>query len=139
MDQQATFDKVVTALFKQGKAGTGGRPFVAESADICAFIAYSSTNIFCQYLNEDGSRCAVGCLIPDGHPGLRFSGSVMMLLGTYPDLQSLLDANTEEDQLFLISLQSLHDNNLAVVSINDWPRLFQGWATRRGLVYNGPP
>lgn len=40
----------------------------------------------CQYLTEDGRKCAIGMFIPDGHPAQHKITDVISLLNEYPDL-----------------------------------------------------
>lgn len=45
----------------------------------------------CLYEDNKGNRCAIGCFIPDGHPGLQARESdVVALLIRFPDLQDYL-------------------------------------------------
>lgn len=54
MTNQAIFDKVVTHLRKQGrKAQRMAKPFGMQPV------------MACSYRDDDGLKCAVGCLIPD--------------------------------------------------------------------------
>jgi hypothetical protein len=40
----------------------------------------------CQYLTDDGLRCAIGCHIPDGHPAQKEDMTFDTLSRKYPDL-----------------------------------------------------
>jgi hypothetical protein len=62
----------------------------------------------CVYLADDGKRCAIGCLLPDG-PWLDERGNVAWLLKKHPTLNNLF-AFRDED--FLLTMQSLHDRYL---------------------------
>lgn len=44
----------------------------------------------CVYLNAEGNRCAIGCFLPAGHPGLLHKESVVLLLRDFPDLGALM-------------------------------------------------
>ena len=68
----------------------------------------------CLYLDPDtGRKCAIGCLIPDGHPGQGFLGDVLSLMDEYPDLADLwgVSFDDDEDGQFLYQLQRVHDGN----------------------------
>jgi hypothetical protein len=41
----------------------------------------------CSYQTPYGNRCAIGCFIPDGHPGLKSGSLVNDLLEVYPELK----------------------------------------------------
>lgn len=73
---QQTFDKVVTHLRRQGGRAMGRTT--------------SAGNALCAYRAPDGSRCAVGALLPVGHPGESFEGSVKVLLARFPDLADVI-------------------------------------------------
>lgn len=62
----------------------------------------------CMYLTPDGNKCAVGLLIPDGHPAQHALDSVIHLAKRYPDLFPDRSYNT---LLVLSDLQDyLHDS-----------------------------
>lgn len=42
-----------------------------------------------KYLCSDGKRCAIGCLMPDGHPALKANVNVKTVLERNPDLANL--------------------------------------------------
>jgi len=63
----------------------------------------------CVYLDPDGRKCAIGALIPDGHPAQQVRMSVTTLLEQYSDLEQLWQVETEEDKNFLCTLQRVHD------------------------------
>lgn len=48
--------------------------------------AYDTQEETCQYLTEDGNKCAVGLCIPDGHQAQKLLGDFQELVGTYPEL-----------------------------------------------------
>lgn len=66
----------------------------------------------CKYLTEDGLKCAVGCLIPDGHPGQRSSLDSNGLLSYFPNLEPFI-LPQDMDRLtafrFISYLQDIHD------------------------------
>lgn len=59
----------------------------------------------CEYLAEDGNRCAVGVFIPDKHKGQTYFGFVHDLLQTFPDLKEVVPL----DLAALQTLQTIHD------------------------------
>jgi hypothetical protein len=61
----------------------------------------------CAYLAPDGSKCAVGCHIPDGHPAQHFKRGVSQLAIVWPDLAGVAwpTGNLNLAQ----TLQNVHD------------------------------
>ena len=117
MNRQEIFNKVARALKKQGSQ------------------AYENG---CVYLTQDGRRCAVGHLIPDGHPGLQVEGSLNGLLDLYPDLREILEISPEldsegySDLAFLSSLQEAHDDSSGTF-LEEWVPRMRGIAERYDL------
>ena len=64
----------------------------------------------CEYISSDGLKCAIGCLIPDGHPALKSRDGVTNLMKEFPDLKSLWGVTKDGDINFLSSLQRVHDS-----------------------------
>ena len=93
MNRQEIFDKVSVHFITQGE---------------CATATDTSRYTTCVYLNKDEKRCAIGCLIPDKHPGLNFTGSVSQLLVNHPDLTEIMDPDGHNYE-FLRDLQKVHD------------------------------
>lgn len=62
----------------------------------------------CQYLALYGLKCAIGCLIPDGHAAEGSDEGARVMLEQYPDIAELWDIG-ETDWPFLQLLQSIHD------------------------------
>ena len=89
MTNKQVFDKVKAHLLQQNER------------------CLESPGTYCLYLNENGLKCAIGALIPDGHEAQSFIGSVGQLLKKYPDLKE----HTGEDLLFLKRLQGIHDTH----------------------------
>jgi hypothetical protein len=86
---------------------------------------------FCSYKNEQGLRCAIGVLIPDGHPAQNYLSSLNdFFWNIFPDLKELWDVNTIEDKLFLIRLQGIHDRR----EVEEWPLALENFASEYGLV-----
>lgn len=126
MNRQEVFNKVARALKKQGSQARG--PVSGWSAYGFVPGAYG-----CVYLTQDGRRCAVGHLIPDGHPGLQVEGSLNGLLDLYPDLREILEIEDEEDDLaFLSSLQEAHDDSSGTF-LEEWVPRMRGIAERYNL------
>lgn len=115
MDLQETFDVVVTHLHRQGRRALDWSP---------------ETGNRCVYLAPDGSKCAVGALIPDGHPGQHASGAVEELLEDFPDLEELI-APTADHVALLGWLQLAHD---APESWTDSGLSESGWSRLRGIA-----
>jgi hypothetical protein len=68
--------------------------------------AQSSDHGVCVYANAEGNHCAVGCFIPDGHPGMELRGTVGDLLASFPTLQKKMPIGLEG----LKALQAVHDH-----------------------------
>lgn len=47
---------------------------------------YDKEASMCMYLTDDGRKCAVGLVLPDGHPAQQQLDSLGELVGTYPEL-----------------------------------------------------
>lgn len=61
----------------------------------------------CSYLNPiTGNKCAVGCFIPDGHPGQKVVSSATGLLNRYPGLKNKMPLPLDA----LNDFQGAHDN-----------------------------
>lgn len=70
---------------------------------------------------DNGLKCAVGCLIPDGHEAQNSNVCAYSLLELYPDISNFIGLN--EDLLY--KLQLCHDS----VSINGWQNTLSCIAT----------
>jgi hypothetical protein len=101
MDKQAIFDKVTTHLLEQG------RPAMNEHG--------------CAYRGEDGTKCAIGCLIPDDLYMPAFEEKSVNLILRKFDVDKKLsaalgitpynpnDPYNQSDLKFLERLQLAHD------------------------------
>jgi len=69
-------------------------------------VRATNAGVGCVYLTEDGLRCAVGCLIPPGHPAERFSGNVHELIEAMPGVDLPLFGRHRD---LLAQLQDVHD------------------------------
>lgn len=115
MNQQEIFDKVVHHLHKQGKP---------------ALLFTNSAEGHCAYRGDDGSTCAVGCLIADEFYEPIFEGGG----AGRADIQRAVEASlgrqlTYLDMKLLGALQSAHDLHLR-----------HGWASfcrsLNGIIFN---
>lgn len=59
----------------------------------------------CSYKTPEGNHCAVGCFMPDEHPGMELRANVERLIEEYPDLEGTLPLGIEA----LHELQLIHD------------------------------
>ena len=87
-DKQEIFDFVVTALAKQGKLSTNGG--------------------FCRYRASDGSKCAIGHLIPDRLYRSEMEGCAIAWRG-YSAYLEIDEWRNNVSVDFLSDLQSVHD------------------------------
>ena len=63
----------------------------------------------CEYLTKDGRKCAIGIFIPDGHEAQEDENTVIITLGTYPDLWDYMPS---QDGTKLREFQIFHDDKL---------------------------
>jgi hypothetical protein len=97
---QEYFDKTVRHLVDQGKRAWGPSPTRPGREQ-------------CLYLAPDGTKCAVGAHIPDGHDAQRSPRGIYDLAIAHPDLEGVAwpEDTEEHDGLQLASrLQSVHDD-----------------------------
>lgn len=94
---QETFDFVVNHLIKQGKQ--------AREETWCDS---------CMYLDKDGNKCAVGCLIPDGHPAQKDINVTLgpLILKYTESGDNPLPKELYAYRYMLKTLQQLHDNSI---------------------------
>ena len=100
MNRQKIFNTVRDHLLKQGEKAERFDQFHGD--------------VNCVYLAPSGLKCAIGCLIPDGHDAQNYEGGVTNLLHDHPDLVLLWDVEKTgdtDDMRFLSGLQGLHDSN----------------------------
>lgn len=105
MNRQEVFDTVAEHLAKQGKAAR---------KDNDADIPYQ-----CMYRAPDGSKCAVGILIPDHVYTDAIEGETAQdrcVINLLPFL------TTSGDEYWLSELQGLHDADLASAGLSQWAR-----------------
>lgn len=65
----------------------------------------------CVYENEEGNRCVVGQLIPDGHKALKYGSTIGVMIRKFPDLkkQVLPSGPPGQAEMLATKLQALHD------------------------------
>jgi hypothetical protein len=105
MDRQETFDKVARHLLTQGRRSAELNPMVSGGV--------------CRYRSPDGTKCAVGALIPDELYSADMEGrSVIGLVGCDGNddvspwaeaLRAHLGVESDYDERFLETLQRIHD------------------------------
>lgn len=111
LSKQEILNKVASHLIKQGA------PAYADDVGECLYLDRNT-----------GNRCAIGCLIPDGHPALDYVGGVGSLLTKFRDLVPIF--GDEQYYPMLEELQQVHDTHLA----EDWPSRLRTVAERHNLV-----
>lgn len=97
---QEVFDEVIEHLFKQGKQ---------------AIDALGT----CQYRAPDGSKCAVGALIPDD----KYTASLEGALADDVKIIEILPEEYREHRALLRALQCFHDHSWTSLDQLDVPRL----------------
>lgn len=126
MNRQETFDKIVTHLLMQGKPATKTR---------------ENGSVSCVYRGDDGTMCAVGCLIPvekyspklEGRSIGRFTNDELSLIGFDPSDDLMLS--------LLRDCQRVHDNTHTTQNtFNEYIlRKMQIVADDHGLVWDYDP
>jgi len=109
---QAIYDHVAAHLLRQG------RPALAPSSEQEDLIARGET--ICRYHGARGTRCAIGCLIPNGRYSDEMEGrwgpAVLADLGILPRAEiDEYDVSKAPRVRLLSALQMLHDDAAA------WP------------------
>ena len=110
MSPQEIFDTVVKHLRKQNARST----FCRDTIDVCA------------YRGINGTKCAVGCLIPDDVYDISMEGVGVYGIVYNNKLQFL--ANNIE---LCRDLQHIHDS----ISIMEWEDMFQRVSISHNLIY----
>lgn len=85
----------------------------------------------CTYLDSSsGRKCAIGCLIPDGHRAQAYNSGVTSMLYRNPDLRdAILPEDIKECYEFLFQLQAIHDST----TVSDWKSELITFANRWNL------
>lgn len=130
MNRQDLFDRAVAGIRKQGG------------------LALTDNGLGCLYLTKDGRRCAIGHLLPEGHPALspKVGMGVTNLFRNYPDLNTYFGVASDDIQ-FLIELQRVHDkagfatdytSNPATDHLPRFETAARALAEHYGLTYTPP-
>lgn len=111
MNRQEIFNKVVKHLLTQNERAV-------------------DKDGFCSYKTHNGLKCAIGALIPDGHPAQHASCSVSMSFFAEYDLKEYLCIKDESDVSFLWALQRIHDGREPY----EWDEALRDFAVRNELI-----
>ena len=117
---QSIFDTVLAHLRKQGKAA----------------IVYDATRSIssCSYRGDNGTSCAVGCLIKDEDYIPQFEGkNVRGLLTEHGSLAAISWMNPYIS--LLTALQHGHDNVLKAYGLDAWEKYMEDLAPHYKLTY----
>jgi hypothetical protein len=107
MTNQEIFDKVVSHLLTQ------------NARSMRQIQPGKMTHEVCAYRGQDGTSCAIGCLIPDEIYTPNMEGwNLIHIMGEWPEVASLFEGS---DTNFLQSLQSVHDSYL----IGQWKQMLR--------------
>lgn len=120
--KQETFDIVAAHLMKQNR----------RAGKYCQDL--NGLSVFkCMYRGENGSKCAIGCLISDEEYSRCYDDDILTisLNDIYDDLKSL----QEHDLSFLILLQRLHDRNKPEDQIS-WKTALTVFARENNLSFD---
>lgn len=124
MEAQEVFDKVVTHLRTQG----------------CQ--AFDPDN-GCVYRGPNGTKCAVGCLIPDKEytPQMEGQNVSAFVIGKFFDVSDNLSKLIKNHYDLLVELQRAHDDRRAWFKNEDGISLeiyFKTIAFKHSLIYTPP-
>lgn len=101
---QDAFNRAVAGLKAQGwkRSGEARGPYVPTEDDEMSFQ--------CKYRGPDGTKCAVGHLIPDHlYEETIENMSVMLMFEERPEIAEHIGAHSYGQELFLSKLQAAHD------------------------------
>ena len=80
--------------------------------------AYDTAATMCRYLTEDGRKCAVGLVLPEGHPVQKQEASLALIISRYPEL---FDPKLRSlSSYHLIRVQQLLHDNLIDFDTGEW-------------------
>lgn len=96
LNTQQVFDKVATHLLRQGRKSQN--------------VGRGQCKSFCAYRGDDGTTCAVGCLIPDDRYNPALEGLAAQRFAVLDTIRDTVDLN-ETTKTLLTELQDLHDNS----------------------------
>lgn len=120
VDRQAVFDRVRDHLLRQKRRSL--RAILGEQ--------------FCAYRDENGLKCAIGCLITDQAYRPSIEGNNPKDARVKNALRaSGIEIDGEADLLFLGRLQSIHDSE----EPEDWAAELKSFAHLYDLNYEGTP
>lgn len=105
MTNQEAFDKVWQFFIVEKNPQS-----FENSADNLVFGAA------CAYRGQNGSKCAVGCLIPDElySPDME-DKRIFAIIELYPEIKTLF---ADVDGFFLAKIQEIHDHHFPYFQIN---------------------
>ena len=121
MNLQQVFDKVSNHLLTQNRKSMGG------------------PGGGCAYRGDNGSSCAVGCLMPDSEYHIRMEGQNIQDDQVWDALLTVIDPNCEDDAIskkfdLLADLQELHDDHECYT----WAERLNIVASNHGLTFTLP-
>lgn len=114
--KQEMFDRVVTHLRAQGRRSQ----IQIHGRSACA------------YRGADGTKCAIGVLIPDALYRSTIEGDPVALLPSR--IRAAIGANTEENEHLAVALQYVHDSRIP----DSWEYYFKCIARDMNLRYTMP-
>lgn len=91
--------------------GTLKEYFDSTAAHLNALPHRAGNGASCEYLADDGTKCAVGCHIPDGHDAQYFSGDALDMINSYPDLDGVAVPLGNDGHILAMLLQAIHDKS----------------------------
>ena len=115
MTKQEVFDEVSEHLIKQGEKS----------------LRFINGKGFNAYYGVGGTRCAVGCLIPDYMYNENLEGKSLLCPNVHRALGAL--AEDEDIMCLLADLQDMHDNS----PVNLWPQRLTDIAFENDLEMAG--
>lgn len=117
--KQELFDIIVAHLRKQGRKSIANNAKTIETT--------------CLYRGPDGTKCAIGCLIPDELYKPIMETKSMAYIVCYIENAELAN-ELATHQCILSPLQKIHDNQ----QVSDWESSWMNLAARYGLKYTPP-
>ncbi len=119
MNRQEIFDRVAKHLLEQGKQ------------------SYCKETDMCMYLNPEGLKCAVGCLISYDNYSPDLEGKIIENPAVKKAVRASLRLSRISAQMedFLGELQILHDSRR---KSQRWSELLAHFAAEHGLTFNHP-
>lgn len=119
MNHQAVYGQVKKHLLTQG------------IKSVSAYVPDDDGSASCAYRGVNGTRCAIGCIIPDELYDPKMEGKrASAILREYVDLAEYLEIEDDDDLFFLEGLQSIHDSECS----GDWGVNLERFASRWDLA-----